>query len=629
MPYSSWGDFICGAFVLIIIIFHFLNKSKKNTALKSVLFILVSVLIFNVLHGVSDLLVYNKVTLKLALIFKYLSIIVFSIIASGFEIYCLGVIKDTTKILKWHYLILVLPVLWNIIWLIINKITNICFEVEGNTIIYHVAYCLLFLCFIFAMIYMPIMCLVYKRGIYPSLFKVGLTFTIFSALFGIFQFFFSFFINNNVFFTSVFLTLSTAYTYLYSRNDLINIDQMTNLYMRNKCMDDLTASDGVSVYMLEIMRFHHFSSFTGDQILIEIVNFLKTIFNKYTMYRVSSNQIIVIVGKSDDISKISLINREFRKPINIQGDDYSIDIKTSIIIKKKNETAEHTVYLLEKMINQIKDTNEVFIVYSSEMKRKLEIEENDTNKIIKAINKGSVVPYYQGIYSINDEKITWCEALARLNVNGEIIPPSKFIPILENHRCVNKLDRNMLCQVLKELKSMNDSGTRVDVKGISINFTAEDILNQSFIDEIKQMVKNQEIDPNMISFEICESVIISNFQKAKEIMEELNSYGIKFFLDDFGTGFSNLKAVLSLPFYLIKIDKSLLDAAKENTRNQQILDGVVKAINSIGMKTLIEGVETKEDVELVKNFGVNYIQGYYYHKPSNMTELNKTIEEKV
>ena len=125
------------------------------------------------------------------------------------------------------------------------------------------------------------------------------------------------------------------------------------------------------------------------------------------------------------------------------------------------------------------------------------------------------------------------------------------------------------------------------------------------------------------------SMTDSGIQKAKEIMEELNSYGIKFFLDDFGTGFSNLKAVLSLPFYLIKIDKSLLDAAKENTRNQQILGGVVKAINSIGMKTLIEGVETKEDVELVKNFGVNYIQGYYYHKPSNMTELNKTIEEKV
>ena len=64
----------------------------------------------------------------------------------------------------------------------------------------------------------------------------------------------------------------------------------------------------------------------------------------------------------------------------------------------------------------------------------------------------------------------------------------------------------------------------------------------------------------MISFEICESVIISNFQKAKEIMEELNSYGIKFFLDDFGTGFSNLKAVLSLPFYLIKIDKSFFNS---------------------------------------------------------------------
>lgn len=78
MPYSSWGDFICGAFVLIIIIFHFLNKSKKNTALKSVLFILVSVLIFNVLHGVSDLLVYNKVSLKLALIFIFINNCVFN-----------------------------------------------------------------------------------------------------------------------------------------------------------------------------------------------------------------------------------------------------------------------------------------------------------------------------------------------------------------------------------------------------------------------------------------------------------------------------------------------------------------------------------------------------------------------
>lgn len=70
-------------------------------------------------------------------------------------------------------------------------------------------------------------------------------------------------------------------------------------------MDDLNTSDGATIYMLEIMRFHHFSSFTGDQILLEIVNFLKTIFNKYTMYRVSSNQIIVIVSKNDDISRIS------------------------------------------------------------------------------------------------------------------------------------------------------------------------------------------------------------------------------------------------------------------------------------------------------------------------------------
>lgn len=629
MAYSFINDFICGAFILLILIFHFVNKLNENASLKSIVIILGLVLAFDFFHGIADLIIYMNGSVGLALGFKYFSIVLFSVIASGFTWYCFNAIKETTKLKKIHYLIILLPIFWNAIWLIINAFTGICFDIQGNIIIYHVAYCILFLCFIYSMAYMPIMCLIYRRGIYPSLFNSCFSFSLAASAFGIFQLIFTLLVEKNIFFTTIFLSFSTIYTYLYSRSDSSNIDPMTNLYMRSRCMEDLNTSDGATIYMLEIMRFHHFSSFTGDQILLEIVNFLKTIFNKYTMYRVSSNQIIVIVSKNDDISRISQINQEFSRPINIEGDDYSIDIKTSVIIKKKNETAEHTVYLLEKMINQIKDTNEIIIVYSPEMKKKLEIEEADTNRIIKAINKGSVVPYYQGIYSITDEKITWCEALARLNINGEMIPPSKFIPILENHKCVNKLDRNMLCQVLKELKLMKDSGQRVDVKGISINFTAEDILNQSFIDEIKQLVTNDEIDPNMISFEICESVIISNFQKAKGIMEELNSYGIRFFLDDFGTGFSNLKAVLSLPFYLIKIDKSLLDAAKENTRNQQILDGVVKAINSIGMKTLIEGVETKEDVELVKNIGVNYIQGYYYHKPSNMTDLNKVIEEKM
>ena len=592
MSYSFLLDFLCAAFVLLIIFFHYLNRSSETISQKSFIGILASVFLFDITHGISDLLVQFFPSITWVMVFKNISGVVYSLISASFATYCYKSISMTNKLPKWHYIFILFSIVWNLFWLIVNYFTNICFEPIDGMIVYHGAYCLLYLCFICSMVYMPVMCLIYKKGIYPSLYNVCFAFAFSAAAYGVLQLFFNVFVIENVYFTSCFFTLSTIYAYLYSRNDALNIDPMTNLYMRSRCLKDISLSDGSTVYMLEIMRFHHFSSFIGDKILIEVVQFLKTIFNKYTMYRVSSNQIIIIVDKSDDLSNISQINKEFRKPIIVEDDEYSISIKVSVIIKKKNETPEHTVYLLEKMISRIKDTNEFYAVYSEEMKQKFESEENDTNSIIKALNKGSVVPYYQGIYSINDEKIIWCEALARLNVDGEIISPSKFIPILESHKCVNKLDRDMLFHVLKELKTMKDLGKRVDVKGISINFTAEDILNSSFIDEIKKMVINDEIDPNMISFEINESVIISNFQKAKEIMEELNNYGIKFFLDDFGTGFSNLQAVLSLPFYLIKIDKSLLDAAREGFKNQQILDGVVKAINSIGMKTLIEGVET-------------------------------------
>ena len=125
----------------------------------------------------------------------------------------------------------------------------------------------------------------------------------------------------------------------------------------------------------------------------------------------------------------------------------------------------------------------------------------------------------------------------------------------------------------------------------------------------------------MICFEISESVVIDNFDTVKAIMLDLNEFGIHFFLDDFGTGFSNLNAVLNLPFYLIKIDKSLLDAARYNDKNQNILNGIIQAINSIGMKTLIEGVETQDDVELVKRFGVHYIQGFYYNRPGEFDKF--------
>lgn len=614
-------DIASAVFVLAIILFRTIHKFKHHSEIAFAL-ILYSTLFFDVFHGATEFtLEFYSEYYNLAYTFKIASFIFFAMIASGFALYTYKSISQTNEISKKHYFFIIYPIAWNIIVVLLNQIFHICLEVNENGIIYKGLYFLMFFPYIFIMIYMGVMCVIYKHSIYPSLFKTGIGIAITALIYGIIQMSSYFISFEFISYSTLYFSVTIIFTFLYLQNDWAYVDETSRLYMRSKAIEDLDCTPNASVYLLQISRFHQFNSHSGDKILNYIVSFLQGIFNRYTMYRVSSNQIMIIANGNDDIEKINVIMDKFKDPIKIDDESYYINIEIALLYKDNNYNSEHTLYLLETMLSEIDGTNKNYIIFDPDLEKEFTTREDETKKVMGAMDAGGIKPYYQGIYSLDDEKIIWCEALARLNVNGDIIPPGEFLPILESHRCVSKLDREMLIKVLKELNNMKKSGRTINVKGVSINFTADDILNPKFIKTIKALIKENEIDPSMICFEISESVVIDNFEIVKAIMLDLNDFGIHFFLDDFGTGFSNLNAVLNLPFYLIKIDKSLLDAARYNDRNQNILNGIVQAINSIGMKTLIEGVETAEDVELVKRFGVHYIQGYYYNRPGDFDKF--------
>ncbi len=608
-------DIASSVFVLAIIIFRAIHKIRNHFDIAFAL-ILYSTLFFDLSHAAIEITMeINSQAYNLAYAFKLLSCIFFALIASGFAWYTYKAISKTNSLSKGYYLLVVYPIIWNIIVCILDLIFHICLEFNESGITYKGLYFLLFFPYIFIMIYMGLMCTIYKHSIYPTLFKTGVGIAVTALLYGILQMISYFISFDFISYTSLYFSVTIIFTFLYLQNDRIFVDETSGLYLRKKAIEDLDSTPTASVYLLQISKFHQFNSNTGDKILKNIVNFLKDIFNRYTMYRVSSNQIMIIAKGNDDIQKLNCIIDKYKDTINIDDESYYLNVKIALLYKDSKYNSEHTIYLLEAMINEIENSNKNYIIFEPELEKEFSTRENETKKVMGAMNAGGIKPYYQGIYSLDEEKIIWCEALARLNVNGSIVSPRDFLPILESHRCVSKLDREMLISVLKELKKMKDDGKTINVQGVSINFTADDILNPKFLDNIKELIKENEIDPKMISFEISESVVIENFETVRAIMKDLNDFGIRFFLDDFGTGFSNLNAVLNLPFYLIKIDKSLLDAARYSDKNQNILNGIIQAINSIGMKTLIEGVETADDVELVKKFGVHYIQGYYYNRP--------------
>lgn len=619
-------DFASLLFLLIILVFSrfIFNKHKKINIAFNV--ILGSVFLFTVISMIINfLLAQDTFNVDLVFILKSINAVAFGCISAGFLYYAYADISQTTKLNKAHLIGIVLSFTWNIIWLIVNDYTRVCFDVNRTGVLYGPGYIALFFSLIFVMIYFPALELYYHKDLYGTSVKIAFTYAFLSLGYGILCLVYKLFTGNVFFLTSLFFSIQLMVAFIQMVIDRLNIDNASNLYQNKQCLKDINHSNGSSLFFIEILGYYQYKSSIIDKLVIDLKHYFRDNITNFTLYRVSNYQLLLKTRRNDDIGIINIINEYSKNAIKIEDNVLAIRIKTAIMKKEPIDDASDTLNLLELMINKIKEKADLSIVLTNSLRSELENQSTNVNRIMNAIDNGGAIPFYQGIFSVIDNKITLCEALARIRINDELLMPSSFISVLENNHCTSKLDRSILIGVLKELKKQKEENDNFDIRAISINLTAEDIVNKEFIDDVKRLIIENKIDPSMICFEICETTVISNFEMVKEVMNDLNSLGIRFFLDDFGVGFSNVQAVLKLPFYLIKIDKSILDATKENSQNIEVLNGFVRTLNSVGVKTLVEGVEDEHDLNVVKTAGAHYIQGYYFHKPSEMDKLKTLV----
>ena len=163
------------------------------------------------------------------------------------------------------------------------------------------------------------------------------------------------------------------------------------------------------------------------------------------------------------------------------------------------------------------------------------------------------------------------------------------------------------------------------IKSISINLSMQQFEDRTLLERMKQCLDKYHLTPERLKIEITERVLLQDMDYMKMMMEELTKSGICFYLDDFGTGYSNISCVLSLPFEYIKLDKSLLKGIPGDRKAELLVKSMVKTFRSMGLKIVAEGVEEKEQAEMLKEFGVSSIQGYYYGKPMPEEEFLEYI----
>ena len=268
-------------------------------------------------------------------------------------------------------------------------------------------------------------------------------------------------------------------------------------------------------------------------------------------------------------------------------------------------------------VNNYRETiqfNEIFVRYSDVKNDKNFMIQNHLEQIIDtAIRENEFKVYLQPIYSTSEKKFKSAEALVRLiSKKYGMISPGVFIPYAENTGRISEIDTFVMDKVFKLVSSPLFEEFGLDY--IAINLSMAECAGKGIVDKVKRLKEKYNINPQRINLEVTESYDPVDQEDIYKNLVELTKLGFKLSLDDYGTGYSNINRFTNIPISILKIDKSLVDEFNDENI-KKILDFSFDIVNSLEKQTVVEGVETKEQLDTFLEYGASYIQGFYFSKP--------------
>ncbi len=258
--------------------------------------------------------------------------------------------------------------------------------------------------------------------------------------------------------------------------------------------------------------------------------------------------------------------------------------------------------------------HESFAYYAKELEAAAVHNEMLKHRIRNALRHDEFMPFYQPKVDILTGRIVGCEALARWRTDdGAFVPPGEFIPISEQTGMVLELDMMIYEKALAFLRRGLDRG--LERVPVSVNFSKMHLHAGRFFDKIREKAEQYGVPPGLIEIELTESTFFDNFHDMSVFSRRLQSYGFRVSMDDFGSGYSSLNMLKNMPIDVLKIDQGFLDRGSDQSRRDIIFAGVVGIAQRLGLSVVVEGVETAEDVALMKQCGCRIAQGYHYSRP--------------
>ena len=364
-----------------------------------------------------------------------------------------------------------------------------------------------------------------------------------------------------------------------------------------------------------------FGTLYSNILLSEIRRFIETVNKKTYIFKTQESRFVLLnKTKEEQLEMVRAIQDRFAAPFHIKNK--SLNVSVNLFYFKNNGTFKNSDSyndFINRTLITLNFRDSRYIELDSQFMKRINRDRRIKEILEECLTtKKGLYMVYQPIYDVNKKVFNHFEALIRL-ANEELgyVGPSEFIPIAENFGLANEIDFFVLHQTCSFLQR------NPQIESLEINISCAEFFNNPS-ERFMKIINGYGIDPSRIILEITETIAVKYPSKTKEFMSDLGQYGVKFAMDDFGSGYSNIARFITLPFSVAKLDKSLLE---ESNNIRIFFEAAIDLFKNLNIPIVIEGVETEKQLKVAKDKKIEYIQGYYFSRPLKEDKLIEFLKE--
>src|SRR5450830_522559 len=371
----------------------------------------------------------------------------------------------------------------------------------------------------------------------------------------------------------------------------------------------------------------------GDRLMQEMASRIKRAAERHggEVFRLNgANVAILYKSKGDNLNfqeALSSLQEYMRQPFEFgQHEIFSSMSMGGAEYPRDGAEHAHLLQNADAALQAARDAGgDCFVQYSNALNTRAQERLALEAQLRHAIERNELELHFQPQQGLTDDKLVGFEALVRWRRNGELISPADFIPLAEESGLIVPIGDWVLAEACRQAKIWSLETPRKFV--IAVNISPRQFHHPSFLRRVTETLSESQIDPSFIELEITEGIVMRDVERTIELLEDLRKRGLTLAIDDFGTGYSSLAYLKRFSIDKLKIDQSFIRHLRPNSEDAAIVQAVINLGHHLGLSVIAEGVETANQRELLRAWGCDEIQGYFYGRPLSADKATQFIFE--